>query len=190
MNINQSNIEYDAFFDYILEEKLRLFQRLYPYFKVSLEKDEVKPWDPRYSTLSALGQQARSRLQLPDKLSFIDLIRFFQTDFEKIFIQKFDPSEGIQYGKVEKHGEKSGIPICALALRLTVEIFRVVSGDQDEVTLHSLINYVNTHELFPLSISQFLYVFDLVTIKSCRSSINDIKTKNQMTKSYNLIEFI
>ena len=45
------------------------------------------------------------------------------------------------------------VPPVALALRFTVEIFRILSGDKPKLTVSTLIDYVNVAELCPLTIS-------------------------------------
>ena len=55
----------------------------------------------------------------------------------------------------------SQVPPVALALRFTVEIFRVLSGDNRKLTVSTLIDYVNNAELFPLTISQLMDVFEM-----------------------------
>ena len=45
------------------------------------------------------------------------------------------------------------IPPVAMALRLCVEIFRVVSGDQGKLSALTIIQYVNQTELMPLTVS-------------------------------------
>lgn len=45
--------------------------------------------------------------------------------------------------KSENQQSDVGIPVIALALRLTVELFRVLSQDQNKLTCVTLIDYVN-----------------------------------------------
>lgn len=51
------------------------------------------------------------------------------------------------------------LPHSIVALRITVEIFRVLGSDTPRVSINTLVDYVNKVELFPLSISQLLQLF-------------------------------
>ena len=43
------------------------------------------------------SKQAPNLVEIPEKVSYLDFILFFQSDFEKIFLQKFDPSAGAAF---------------------------------------------------------------------------------------------
>jgi len=45
------------------------------------------------------------------------------------------------------------LPTFVLALRLCVEIYRVLSQDELKLSIHTLISYVNTTILFPITIT-------------------------------------
>ena len=70
----------------------------------------------------------------------LDFLVFFQEDYA--ILQALD-----------------SIPIVALALRTSIEIFRVLSFDEELLTPSSLIDYVNQTEYFPLSVAQSLDLF-------------------------------
>ena len=73
-------------------------------------------------------RQASNLVEIPEKVSYLDFILFFQSDFEKVFLQKYDPTAGLVYSdSIQK--AKIEVPSIALALRLTVEIFRVLAVD-------------------------------------------------------------
>ena len=53
------------------------------------------------------------------------------------------------------------LPTFVLALRLCVEIYRVLSQDELKLSIHTLISYVNTTILFPITITQLLELFEI-----------------------------
>ena len=69
----------------------------------------------------------------------------------------------------------SQVPPVALALRFTVEIFRVLSGDNRKLTVSTLIDYVNNAELFPLTISQLMDVFEMYESHNLEYAKKDLK---------------
>ena len=69
----------------------------------------------------------------------------------------------------------SQVPPVALALRFTVEIFRVLSGDNRKLTVSTLIDYVNNAELFPLTISQLMDIFEMYESYNLEYAKKDLK---------------
>jgi len=61
------------------------------------------------------------------------------------------------------------VPMIALALRLTVEVFRVLSQDQNKLTAITLLDYVNQTELIPLTVSQIMDLFEIFGIQNIES---------------------
>jgi hypothetical protein len=51
----------------------------------------------------------------------------------------------------------------ALSLRITVEMFRVLSQDGEKLSAKSLLNYYNSTELIPYSINQLMELFEIYT---------------------------
>lgn len=49
----------------------------------------------------------------------------------------------------------------ALAMRITVEIFRVLSQDSEKISAKTLINYYNQTELIPYSINSLMELFEI-----------------------------
>ena len=54
-------------------------------------------------------------------------------------------------------------PIVASALRVTVEVFRVVSGDQNKLNIISLLEYMNKTEHLSLTVGQMLELFQITS---------------------------
>jgi hypothetical protein len=101
------------------------------------------------------------------------------------------------------------IPMVALALRITVEIFRVLSQDGEMLTAKTIIDYFNATELMPLTICQTLDIFEIFTAenirqeeafqlpsnKKAKESSKPINEKDQsnlrlMMRTYNLLDFV
>ena len=65
--------------------------------------------------------------------------------------------------------ETQRIPSIALALRVTVEIFRVLSQDGEQMTAKSLLDYFNRTELAPFTIGQLFDLFEIHNIDNLLS---------------------
>ena len=81
-----------------------------------------------------MGEKA---LTLPAKISYLEFLIFFLKSFDKLYLEQYD----------------FGLPQSAISLRLTLDIFRVISEDNMNISINSLINYANKSQLFPLTIT-------------------------------------
>lgn len=97
------------------------------------------------------------------------------------------------------------IPPIALALRITVEVFRVLSQDQNKLSAITLIDYFNKTELIPMTISQLLDLFQIfspvniqslellkVNRKGMHQSEEELHVSENrlMLRTYQLLDFI
>jgi hypothetical protein len=115
---------------------------------------------------------------IPARLSYTDFLCFIQRDISTFFEQNFDK------------GEKLSSSV--IALRVAIEIFRIISIDTAQISINTLIDYVNKVELFPLSMSQMLELFGILS-KHTHEPVNinepygDDKLK---LCAYNLQDFV
>ena len=86
-----------------------------------------------------------------ETISYTDFLHFFQKSIDDVFY-----ANNLASGELIHQ-----VPPVALALRLTVEMFRVLSQDKGKVTVITMVDYVNSTELFPLTIAQLLDLFDM-----------------------------
>lgn len=132
-------------------------------------------------------------MQIPNKISYTDFIIFFQKNFETLFKEQ-------QMSYVQQ------LPTVALALRLTVDLFRVLSSDQKHLSINNLVTYMNNTELCPLTLTQVLVLFEIYG----KQNLESAKTRSYITskrkdhdcpdqqealahlklRSYNLLDFI
>ena len=61
----------------------------------------------------------------------------------------------------------------ALALRITVEVFRVLSQDTEKLTAKTLLDYYNAKELVPFTVSQLMEIFEIFNIDNIKSNSED-----------------
>lgn len=55
------------------------------------------------------------------------------------------------------------IPSIILSLAVSVEVYRVLSGDSEKLSITTLLNYVNRVESSRLSVTQLLDLFEIVS---------------------------
>ena len=58
---------------------------------------------------------------------------------------------------------KAKISISVVALRVTIELFRILSGETSKISINTLIGYANRVELMPLSFPQMLHALGIMT---------------------------
>lgn len=63
----------------------------------------------------------------------------------------------------QQNTDNIDIPVTVLALRVTIELFRVLCGDTRRLSINTLIKYVNKVENFPLTFPQLLQVLCMFT---------------------------
>ena len=61
----------------------------------------------------------------------------------------------------------------ALALRITVEVFRVLTQDTEKLTAKTLLDYYNATELVPFTVSQLMEIFEIFNIDNIKSNSED-----------------
>ena len=83
---------------------------------------------------------------LPTKISYTDFLMFVQRDHKYLFREAFGKKMGNQ-----QNTDNIDIPVTVLALRVTIELFRVLCGDTRRLSINTLIKYVNKVENFPLT---------------------------------------
>jgi len=91
---------------------------------------------------------------IQEKISYTDFIIFFQKTISDHIMSMAEVPDNIH--PIE-------IPTVALALRITVEIFRVLTQDNEMLTAKTIIDYFNSTELMPLTICQTLDIFEIFT---------------------------
>ena len=64
-------------------------------------------------TLAAIEDQSNAHT-LPSKISYLEFLIFFLKSFDKLYLEQYD----------------FGLPQSAISLRLTLDIFRVISEDK------------------------------------------------------------
>jgi hypothetical protein len=79
-----------------------------------------------------------------------------------------------------------------MALRLCVEIFRVLSGDQGKLSALTIIQYVNQTELMPLTVSQLMELFDIYQPHNLEDPEITKQSKELylLFRTYELLDFI
>lgn len=169
MNAKCLDEEAFLFFDYLIGQKIKLYQQLYPHFDIQLQTTKYLT-DNQYSASKDKSSDASqyysnqqfkpNEVSIPQKISFTEFIMFFQRDFNSLF--KEQKSIGRQ------------MPSVALALRVTVDIFRVLSKDQSTLSINSLIGYLNRSEHYPLSMSQTLDLFQVTEARNIDQAKNVI----------------
>lgn len=141
LNLKCSDEVAHMFFNYLLHQKLKLFKKLFPHVSVHLETDK----------LQKNFMRKQNMMFLPNKISYTDFLMFVQHDHKYLFREAFGGKTTVD------------IPVAVLALRVTIELFRVLCGDTQRLSINTLIRYVNKVENFPLTFPQLLQVLELTT---------------------------
>ena len=167
MHTTTTEQEASDFFDYLLNEKAKIFKQLFPALSIHLEIEANKK----------SFQRRANQIIIPSRISFTDFLCFVQRDHKYLFQQVF--------------AEKAQVPHCILALRVTLEMFRVLSGDTARVSINTLINYVNTVELLPLTFASVLTVFGITTERNFEErDMKKLKKENMTLRTYFLMDFL
>ena len=149
MNAQALDDEAEAFFDYLLSQKISLYRKLYPHLNITSEN-----WKQAKAAQPLPG----NTVFIPEAIQYTDFIMFFQQNIEEIFKHAEAAAQGGIDGGQTSY---TRVPTIGLALRLTVEVYRVLSGDQATLTAGNLLDYMNKTQLFPMSVQQLMDLFDI-----------------------------
>jgi hypothetical protein len=161
-----------------------LYKKLYPHLVLKIAGPNEEPnyqtqqsnHDAQYNSVT-VGAQT-STITIPEKVSYTDFLIFFQKSISDHLLT-INPSQGSP--KNVETSLQHEIPTIALALRITVEIFRVLSQDEEMVTARTIINYFNQTELVPYTISQLMDLFEIYDSDNLQSL--EILRMSNLTKA-------
>lgn len=186
-------------FDFLLNRKVRLLRKLYPHLDIILQgqnlavqsqlntgrlKDsqQMPGSGSRTTSQNAIGMglsaskiNSNNQVVIPERLSHIDILMFFQKSRQQLFRECKSPVDGNDYQE-----DDEGI-LCnsILALHFTIDLFRVLASDQRYLTITSLIDYVNSTEHFPLSVTQTLDLFNVTSARNLDLSAHLAETSQK-----------
>ena len=159
--------EASELFDYLLLEKKKTVQIVYPKLEVHLQSDANAK-----SFVRKLNQ-----LIIPSKISLSDFMMFIQRDHRYLFNQIFI--------------KKVQLPIQIVALRITIELFRILSGETQRVSISTILGYANRAELMPLSFPQLLHAFKITSeCNFIERNLKDLDKECKELRTYHFQEFL
>jgi hypothetical protein len=93
--------------------------------------------------IDAMLANSNNAVQVPEKISYTEFITFFQRTVDCVFLTGVQSDNtrrpSISSLDFSQQDQVNHVPPVAMALRLCVEIFRVVSNDQSRLSASTII---------------------------------------------------